>query len=911
MAAGFTQEGRPGSFRVHNPNVGDDDLLFERLRGTEAVSELFDFTVDLLAPKAVSFDDVLNQPATVTLSGPNGPARYFSGIIRSLEQGRRITVAAEKGGSTSLIRYRAHLVPNLWRLTRRFQSRVLRRDGMPSMTVLNALDQVLVKEWGLEVAFRLQDQDHRGRGRDRIVQYRETDFAFISRLLEDEGLWYYFEHTEEKDGLVITDVVPKPAPGTQTLTFNDNAEAAGQRVRRWRKRQEVRGNRVTLRDYCFQLADKDLTRPMGLGGDDALQIGSVSHQLAHPHAPRAHQDMLETYAFPAQVAQRFDSISKSGDEMPGNPLGNIHPDLERTADLRLQEEISRGFAIQGLSNYQHLTAGFPFKLQGHLDADDAYFLTRVWHEASQRGTYFSGEAVPFQYKNRFRCLPSALRYRPRRKTRRPRILGTQTAVVVAPDKTDAFLDKYGRVKVQFHWDREKAADPGACSCWVRVAQSWAGKTWGAFFWPRPGQEVVVTFEDGDPERPLITGSVYNNVNMPPADPKHNPHLAGFKSCTLGAPAHERYNSLVLDDQPGREHVTIHSETHAVDTCEATRYTYAPAPAIELVGQLPLSVPGSGSGGGAFDPMSLLNYTPTGSFLRDWTKQSIGFAGEGRHPGVAAVAGLGWAFINKALGYISSFPVKSTIAAGNLETVTVFGDQRSHLTGGTRFTSLIDHMTLFYGVLGGLESKFPKLAGPLLALKFLLDPLGVVKKWPPPMSGIAEVAMGPKTTQTYWGPVTSISRGGTTTYQGLMFAHRAELNADLKKTEFNSFVLIVFLTVLRFTCDILAVTLGEPKSESPGEVKTSLFTNMANGLGVSLAHAVLLKWESALNQQHTVKAKTDELERSGHLFTLMTLAVERLEYIDDWRLSYTREMKQKLTEVAEEQNRVLEGLQTAK
>ena len=195
----------------------------------------------------------------------------------------------------------------------------------------------------------------------------------------------------------------------------------------------------------------------------------------------------------------------------------------------------------------------------------------------------------------------ALPYRPQRVTRKPVIAGVQTATVVGPPGQEIFCDKYGRVKVQFHWDREgkKNADS---SCWLRVAQVWAGNGWGAFFWPRVGHEVVVTFEEGDPDQPLIVGSVYNAENMPPFGLPKLSAFGGFKSCSVAGSPSKNYNGLLFVDAASHEHLVIHSERHMVIYAEYDR-TYrvgrhqaerVPGARTVTVGGLPI---GGGSGGG--------------------------------------------------------------------------------------------------------------------------------------------------------------------------------------------------------------------------------------------------------------------------------------------------------------------------
>ncbi len=250
-----------------------------------------------------------------------------------------------------------------------------------------------------------------------------------------------------------------------------------------------------------------------------------------------------------------------GAPQPPN-LQHIFEDRDRTAKVRMEQEQADSLEIQGAGDCGQFTAGHKFTLERHFDADGQYLLTRVEHHARLGGNYRSNATLPFSYENRFTCIPAALRYRPACLTPRPVIAGIQTATVVGPEGQEIFCDKYGRVKVQFHWDREGRNNVDS-SCWLRVAQIWAGKGWGAFFWPRIGHEVVVTFEEGDPDQPLIVGSVYNAENLPPYPLPKNKMFDGIKSSSVRGTSRENFNGILFVDEKGHEHLSIHSERHLV------------------------------------------------------------------------------------------------------------------------------------------------------------------------------------------------------------------------------------------------------------------------------------------------------------------------------------------------------------
>ena len=214
-------------------------------------------------------------------------------------------------------------------------------------------------------------------------------------------------------------------------------------------------------------------------------------------------EQLELYDFPGEYAQRFDGVDRGGGDRSGD-LQKIFDDNSRTAKIRIQAEAMGGLVVSGSGLCRNFVSGHKFTLERHYDGDGVYVLTSVQHWITLAGDYRSGQGGEFEYSNAFTCIPFALPYRPARSTPKPVVPGPQTAVVVGPPGEEIFPDKYGRVKVQFHWDREGKADAES-SCWIRVAQSQAGKGWGSIFIPRIGQEVLVAFEEGDPDQPVIVG----------------------------------------------------------------------------------------------------------------------------------------------------------------------------------------------------------------------------------------------------------------------------------------------------------------------------------------------------------------------------------------------------------------------
>ena len=580
----YAQADRP--LAITTP-LGKDVLLLNALRGREAISKLFCFQLDLLAEssEAIAFDSLLGKNVTVEMRLEDGTTRYFNGSVKRFSQG---------GRDENWVRYRAEIVPQLWLLSRKVRSRIFQHVTVPEI-----LRTVFT---GLNVNYEISSTYY---PRDYCVQYRESDFDFASRLMEEEGIYYFFRHADGSHQMTVTDLPAKhPTVSGQSEVIYE--EMTGDvrdemRVSAWEKTQEVRSGEYTLWDHCFEMPAQHLEGQSKTV--DSVDVGHVSHKLRV-----GGNDQLEIYDYPGGYAQRFDGVDRQGAPRP-NDLQHIFPDRDRTVKIRMEQEQALSLQITGKSDCGNFSSGYQFTLQKHFDADGSYLLTEVEHDARQSG-YRSTETPDFHYDNRFVCIPAALNYRPQRETRKPLMSGVQTATVVGPQGLEIFCDKYGRVKVQFHWDREGKKD-GDSSCWVRVAQVWAGKRWGAFFWPRIGHEVVVDFEEGDPDQPVVIGSVYNAENMPPLPLPAANMYAGFKSCSFRGKPGENYNSVVFVDQHGQEHLAVHSERHMVLNAEYDISYRTGRHRTERVSGTRMftvgSIPGQGGSGGgpeiASDPLA--------------------------------------------------------------------------------------------------------------------------------------------------------------------------------------------------------------------------------------------------------------------------------------------------------------------
>ncbi|MDZ4779010.1 MAG: type VI secretion system tip protein TssI/VgrG [Planctomycetia bacterium] len=537
----FTQANR--AIAITTP-LGPDKLLLESFQASEAISRPFRFELTMLAQPdtVVDFDKLLGQAVTARLDCDADVKRYFNGVVIQLAEAGQVK-SSEKGDVFQ--RHWALVVPKWELLRHQVRSRIFQQ-----LTVVDILKKVMT---GFEVSWETQGTFE---PRDYCVQYRESDFDFASRLMEEEGIFYFFKHADGSHKMVVTNssqshptLAPESVEYTDFVGLRDR-RSHEDRIVEWSKTQELRAGKTTLWDHTFEMPDKnqEATKPVL----ESVAVGTVTHKLKV-----GGNDQFELYDFPGGYAGRFDGIAPGGAEQAAK-LSKISPDGTRTVEIRMQEETTSALRIQGAGNVRPFSAGAKFDLAEHYNGNGSYILIEVQHSASLEGTYTTGETVNLMYRNEFACIPAALPYRPLRATAKPKVFGTQTAVVVGGAGQEIFTDKYGRVKVQFFWDREGKKDANS-SCWIRVAQPWGGKQWGGFFLPRVGHEVLVDFLEGDPDQPIIVGSVYNAENMPPYVLPDNMTRSTIKSRSTLKGAEENFNEIRFEDKKGSEEVYIHAE----------------------------------------------------------------------------------------------------------------------------------------------------------------------------------------------------------------------------------------------------------------------------------------------------------------------------------------------------------------
>ncbi|QDU61955.1 Phage-related baseplate assembly protein [Planctomycetes bacterium Pan216] len=581
----YSQKNRP---MVLSTPLGPDVLLLTAFRGREAISELFRFELDVVVERSteIDFARLLAQPVSVSFTQEvNGfeAKRYFHGIVSEI---------AETSGDDLFTHYSLEVVPKLWLQSRNQRYRIFQQKSVPEI-----LAAVLSK---LSPRFQLSETYE---PRNYTTQFRESDFAFISRLMEEEGIHYHFEHSEDNHLLVIGDTSSNATATAEDSSIRFDPTEGGarpeRRISRWHKRQRVMPPRVSLRDYSPDLPN-DLLEA-SVPAPSTIKIGSVSHRFDVNK-----DDALQIEEFPGGFAHFVDSTGPMGQDYSGD-VQRLFQLNQRVASLRMQEHAVRGIDLEGAGDHGGLMPGYTFDLKGHPNADGSYLIRSVEHSIRMPGYLAEPEDRGGEsYANRFSCMPLELPFRPIKRHPKPSVSGPHTAKVVTPKGEEIFTDPSGRVKVHFHWDREGAND-GGDSCWVRFAQSWAGKGYGMMTIPRAGQEVVVNFLDGDPDRPLIVGSVYNAEQSPPLNLPNEKSSLAIKSQTYrGKPGD--FHGIKLDDSTNSEMMQLRSQLdlvleakrHQTQTVPGTRQDVIGTDEFRFVGGLPGSShspdPRAGSGG---------------------------------------------------------------------------------------------------------------------------------------------------------------------------------------------------------------------------------------------------------------------------------------------------------------------------
>ena len=491
--------------------LGEDVLLFHSMNVSEQLGRLFQFDLDLLSEDPeIKLQDILAQNVTVRYLRPDGEYRYFNGFVSQFSQA---------GSHGNLFVYRATLRPWFWFLTRTADCRIFQNKTVPD----------IIKEVFRDEGFSDFEDTLSGSYREweNCVQYRETDFNFISRLMEQEGMYYFFKYEDGKHTLVLSDSISahETVPGYEEVPYYPPEESElreRDHISDWSLNQIVQPGAYSLNDYDFKKPKANL---------------EVKSSVSREHD----QAEFEIYDYPGEYKE-------SGDG-------------EGYVRARIEELQSQHEEVQGAGNVAGLMTGCLFKLTNYPreDQNREYLITSASYNLGPQ-EYESKVAAGSD--SIFSCNISAIdkqqAFRAPRITAKPIVQGPQTATVVGKDGEEIWTDKYGRVKVQFHWDRYGEVNENS-SCWIRVSHPWAGKNWGAVAIPRIGQEVIVSFIEGDPDQPIITGRVYNDDNMPPYELPANATQSGVKTRSSKEGSPDNFNELRFEDKKGEEQLYIHAE----------------------------------------------------------------------------------------------------------------------------------------------------------------------------------------------------------------------------------------------------------------------------------------------------------------------------------------------------------------
>ena len=494
------------------------DLMFESMTASAGLSLLCEMQLGLVSEKSdLKPEDLLGKPITVSVALRDDKQRHFHGYVT------RFGIGAHRG---RFFGYQASVRPWLWFLTRTADCRIFQELSVPDI-----VKQVFEDHGNANFEFKLFRSYRKW---VYCVQYRETDYNFIARLLEHEGIYWYIEHGDGTSKVILVDSqsAHDPAPDCKSLPYYEDAAAStpeAESISDWRFASEVESDKVMLTSYDFE-------RP-----STSLKADSTkSHKYSLPE--------LEMFDFQGDYVQSADGV--------------------QWAEDRLDEHQSRFQMAHGGSNAHGIEVGRLLELAKHPRADqnNQYLITSI--SVNAHVDAYESDSSAGAFRCDFSAIPSAQQFRPPRRTPKPFVQGPQTAVVVGPSGEEIFTDKHGRVKVQFHWDRLGQKNEKS-SCWVRVSQPWAGKGWGAVSIPRIGQEVVVDFLEGDPDQPIVTGRVYNAEQTPPFPLPAGAVVSGIKSKSHKAGG---YNEMSMDDTPGKEKFTIHGQYDMGSTVEHDQTT---------------------------------------------------------------------------------------------------------------------------------------------------------------------------------------------------------------------------------------------------------------------------------------------------------------------------------------------------
>jgi type VI secretion system secreted protein VgrG len=505
MPEKLTQKNR--ELAIGKTPLGEEVLLLVSMTGTEYLGRLFEYRLELVSENPqIKAEKIVGQNVTISLKLGAGKTRYFNGYIKHFTQ---VTAYGR------LARYQATVVPWLWFLTRTADCRIYQDQKIPDI-IKEVFKKHELKDFKDSLSGSYSKKEY-------CVQYRETDFDFVSRLMEQEGIYYFFKHENGKHNLVLAD---SPSAHESYPEFDEIEYQAADKgtqtegcVSDWVVKTHLQPVSYALNDFDFKDTKKAL---------------EVRAKVSRKHAAADY----EMYDYPGKYTETGDGDGYA---------------RKRIEEIQAQYEVAKAD-----SDCRGICPGFTFKLTDHPrdDRNGNYLITSASYKIEGNEYFSAEESGECVYSCKFTAIAADQAFRTPRTTPKPTVSGPQTAIVVGPSGEEIYTDKYGRVKVKFHWDRYSKADENS-SCWIRVAQAWAGKNWGAMYIPRIGQEVIVEFLEGDPDKPIITGRVYNAQAKPPYDLPTEKTKSTLKSNS--SKGGEGFNEIRFEDKKGEEQIFIHAE----------------------------------------------------------------------------------------------------------------------------------------------------------------------------------------------------------------------------------------------------------------------------------------------------------------------------------------------------------------
>ena len=493
----YTQDG--GLFKIDTP-LGKDVLLLRGFKGTESVSRLFRFELDLLSENsAISFPDIIGKNVTISLKQPDESYRYINGVISRF---------AQHATEEQFTSYSAEMVPWLWLLTLNVDCRIFKNKTIPDI-ITEVFNDLGFNDYTNSLQSSYDPREY-------CVQYRESSFNFVSRLMEEYGIFYFFKHQQGKHTLVMADspTAHSSCPGQSSVRYMTVSGGPQEDViTGWQIEQELRTGKYSHTDYNFQTPSTSLIA----SEPTVYEVGGNS---------------------------KFEIYHYSGEHLTKGAGQSL-------SKIRMQEEEAQHLVAHGTSHCRMFVSGCKFTLEEHprKDMNTDYVLTEIQHTAVTDAFPSSGNPEGESYSNAFTCIPLSVPFRPLRVTGRPKINSLQPAIVIGPSGEEISTDQFGRVQVMFPWDADTR---GTGTAWCRVSQVWAGNNWGAMFLPRIGQEVLVDFMEGKPDLPVVVGRVYNAEQMPPWPLPDRQNLSGFRSHSTKGGGEHNANVLAFDDTIGDE-----------------------------------------------------------------------------------------------------------------------------------------------------------------------------------------------------------------------------------------------------------------------------------------------------------------------------------------------------------------------